>query len=70
MTIETREKLKAAGREDLIKAYDITQSGYAGILGTGMIVDRREHPDAIPIPENKMLGVPQVKPLPEKSDGL
>jgi len=36
----------------------ISKSGYGGILSTGNIVDRREHPEAIPIAKNSMFGVP------------
>lgn len=42
-----------------------TREGFAGVLGNGNIVDRREHPSAIPIPENKLLGVPKPRPLPK-----
>jgi hypothetical protein len=58
MDEQTRAKLISAGREDLIKAYEITASGWAGVDRNGTIVDRREYPKAVPIPENKMLGVP------------
>lgn len=30
MTEEVKAKLKAAGREDLIKTFDVIQSGFAG----------------------------------------
>jgi hypothetical protein len=38
------------------------KSGYGGILPSGVVVDRREFPDAIPIPANKLLGTPEPKP--------
>lgn len=60
---ETKKTLREKGREDLIKVMEINDSGYAGILSNGNIVDRREHPEAIPVPENKMLGIPKSKPL-------
>jgi hypothetical protein len=63
MTEETKGKLIAAGRQDLIDIYEINQSGYAGILSNGNIVDRRKFPDAIPVQENKLLGIPKSKPL-------
>lgn len=46
----------------------LNQSGYAGILSTGRIVDRREFPEAIPIQENKLFGVVAPKALPFKKD--
>lgn len=61
---ESKTRLRAAGREDLIKIVEINDSGYAGITKTGQIVDRREHPDAVPVQENRLLGVPKPKPLP------
>lgn len=38
-----------------------TAEGWAGVLGNGNIVDRRVHPDAVPIPANSLLGVPEPK---------
>lgn len=38
-------------------------AGYAGMLPGGELVDRREHPEAIPIPKNDLLGVPEPKPV-------
>ena len=43
----------------LLKTLEISKSGYGGILQNGNIVDRREHPEAMPIQENKMFGVPK-----------
>ncbi len=63
MDKETREKLVKAGREDLVKVFDINSSGYAGILPSGMIVDRREYPNAIPVQENELLGIPKPKKI-------
>lgn len=63
MTEETKQKLRDAGREDLIEAYEINQSGYAGLLPSGKIVDRRKYPEAIPVQENKILGIPKPKEL-------
>jgi hypothetical protein len=64
LTEEVKTRLKAAGREDLIKAMEINDSGFAGVTKTGQIVDRREYPDATPVPENELLGIPKPKPLP------
>lgn len=61
MTEEDKNKLIAVGRKDLVDIYEITASGYAGILSNGNIVDRRDYPSAIPIPENKMMGIPKPK---------
>lgn len=63
MSEETKKILREKGREDLIEIMEINDSGYAGILSTGEIVDRRKHPEAIPIPENKFMGIPKSKPL-------
>ncbi len=51
---ENEEKLNL-----LLKTLEISKSGYGGILQNGNIVDRREYPEAIPIEENKMFGVPK-----------
>jgi len=63
MTEEQKQRLREAGREDLIEIYEINQSGYAGILPNGNIVDRRQHPEAIPVQKNTMMGIPEPKPL-------
>ena len=63
MTEESKQKLRDAGREDLIKTYELSKSGYAGVNQNGTIVDRREFPDAIPVRENKLFGVPEPKSL-------
>ena len=57
----TKRKLKEAGREDLIEIFEINKSGYAGILSNGNIVDRRKYPKAIPVQENRLLGIPKPK---------
>ncbi len=54
MTEETKQKLRDAGREDLIKTNDLLESGWAGINKQGTIVDRREYPEAVPIPYSSM----------------
>lgn len=64
MTEELKQKLREAGREDLIKIHEINQSGYAGVLPNGNIVDRREHPEAIPVQKNSLFNIPEPKPLP------
>jgi hypothetical protein len=47
-----------ARHQALLKAAQITQSGYGGVLGNGQIVDRREHPDAVAMQENSMMEIP------------
>ena len=43
-------------------------SGFAGMLPNGMLVDRRDHPLAIPVQENKLFGVVKPKPLPGEEE--
>lgn len=63
MDADTRAKLEAAGRHDLIKIHEINQAGWAGVLPNGNIVDRRLRPDAVPVQKNRMMGIPEPKPL-------
>lgn len=63
MTEETKQKLRDAGREDLIEIHEINQSGYAGVNGEGTIVDRRKYPNATPVQKNESLGLPEPKPV-------
>lgn len=63
MTEQTKQKLRDAGRQDLIDIFEINQSGYAGINRKGHIVDRRMDPDAIPVQKNTLLGIPEAKEL-------
>ena len=63
MSEETKKILREKGRQDLIDIMEINDSGYAGVLSNGNIVDRREHPEAIPVPENKMMGIPPPKSI-------
>lgn len=42
---------------------DAVNSGYGGMLPNGNIVDRREHPEAMPIQKNTLLGAPEPKPV-------
>ena len=67
MTEETKQKLRDAGREDLIEVYEINQSGFAGIMPNGNIVDRRKFPSAIPVQENSLFGIPAPRPLNAKN---
>jgi hypothetical protein len=55
----TKEQAEQAAE----KMQALVASGYAGILANGNIIDRREHPKAIPIQENSLLNVPKPKKL-------
>ncbi len=60
----TKQKLIDAGREDLVKVHEINLSGYAGVLpSNGMIVDRREYPEAILAEKNPLFNLPEPKQL-------
>jgi len=63
MTEENKKKLILAGRPDLVELIELNQSGYAGVDRNGTIVDRRKHIDAIPVPENSLLGVAKPREL-------
>lgn len=63
MTEETKQKLIKQGRQDLVDAAEVIQTGYAGILSNGNIVDRRKIPYANTIPANPMFGIPEPKKL-------
>ena len=52
----------AARVKELRKGVDLIKSGYAGVLPNGNIVDRREHPTAVPCSENPLFGTPKPKP--------
>lgn len=70
MTEETKQKLRDAGRQDLIDIHEINQSGFAGILSNGNIVDRRKHPEAIPVQENSLFGIPKAKTKKELEEAI
>lgn len=63
MSNETKEKLIAAGQQDLVDTHDLIQSGFAGVDKTGKIVDRRVDKKAVPIQENSMFNTPKPKEL-------
>ena len=63
MTEESRQKLIAVGRQDLVDAYDLLQTGYAGINQHVTIVDRRLFPEAVEIKHNSMFDTPPPKKL-------
>lgn len=61
---EEREAfLREKGLNDFADILKANREGYAGILPGGMLVDRRKHPEAIPVPENRMMGIAAPKPL-------
>lgn len=62
---ETCEQVTARVKV-LMEGIELSKSGYAGILSTGQIVDRREHPEAIAMQENSMLGIPKPKDIGSK----
>jgi hypothetical protein len=47
----------------------LNASGYAGVLPSGKIVDRREYPKALPIQKNELLGVPEPRKVFEREPG-
>jgi len=55
--------LEATRLEHFTKIKVIIESGYAGVMPNGNIVDRRVEKSAIPIPANSMFGTPEPKPL-------
>jgi len=63
LTKETKDKLIAAGREDLIEIHDILMRGKGAINQEGTIVDIDKFPDAIIIPPNN----PFLKIHPEEA---
>ena len=55
------KKRKLLEHFEVLKKF--TAEGYAGCLSNGTIVDRREHPEAIPVQKNSLLNVPEPKDL-------
>ena len=45
------------------KMIDLNKSGYLGCMPGGMLVDRREHPEASPVQENEMFNIAKPKEL-------
>lgn len=63
MTEETKQALRNAGKKYLVEIYEINQTGYAGVMPNGNIVDRRKYSEAIPVQKNSSLGIPKPKTL-------
>jgi hypothetical protein len=59
----TCSKEQKARTLDLVNTTKIIESGYAGVLSNGNIVDRREHPEATPIQENSLFNTPKPKKI-------
>lgn len=51
---------------ELVKTKVIIESGYAGVIPNGNIVDRREYSEAIPIPANPLFNTPEPKEIKRK----
>lgn len=45
----------------LIAGLGAVEEGFGGVLPNGNIVDRRERPEAMPLQENSLLGIPKPK---------
>lgn len=50
-----------AHHDALMKAHTALHEGYGGVMPDGRIVDRREFPQAAPIPANGMSDIPAPK---------
>ena len=46
---------------DINELIKVKAEGYLGVLPSGVLVDRRKHPEALPVSENKTLDVPAPK---------
>jgi hypothetical protein len=46
---------------------NVVQQGFAGILPSGDVVDRRECPGAIPVPAHRGLGIPEPQSVEVKN---
>lgn len=55
---EWAQQLKLKKLKELEDIQAIKKAGYLGVMSSGCIVDRRKYPDAIPMQENKLLGIP------------
>ena len=51
-------------QDERLKLLDVVKNGYGGVMGgTGMLVDRREYPEAVPLQKNQILNCPEPKRL-------
>ena len=60
-----RKNSELLRKHALLKSVAAVKDGFGGVLPNGNVVDRREHPEAIPIPENHLMDTPK----PKKVDG-
>ena len=60
---EETEEQKQERIKLLMEGIELSKSGYAGVLPNGNIVDRRKHPEAMPVGKNSMFGIPDPKPV-------
>lgn len=58
-----KETTKQSNLKALLFVNEIIKSGYAGVMPNGNIVDRREHPNAIPLQKNSIFNTPELKPV-------
>lgn len=54
---------KAAKIAKLKEIVQVSQDGFVGMLPNGMLVDRRKHPEAMPVQENSFLNIGKSKPV-------
>jgi hypothetical protein len=54
--------------KDVVRKLSLIESGYAGIMPDGRIVDRREYPSAVPAQRNTALGTLEPKPPPPEGE--
>lgn len=64
-----RQELRIKARlMHIRRLQEVKREGFAGVMSDGRIVDRRKHPEAIPMQENSLLGIPAPRELPNNSD--
>ena len=61
MKLEQYEKLREEKQFEPLWLDLLNASGYAGVLPSGGLVDRRYYPDAIPVQKNSIFGVAEPK---------
>lgn len=61
MNIDDYKTLQQKNAYDALWFELLNASGFAGILPNGNIVDRRYYPNALPVSENKLMGI--AKPI-------
>lgn len=61
MKLESYESLREQNAYEALWLELLNASGFAGVLSDGKIVDRRYHPEAVPVQENSVFGVAKTK---------